>query len=140
MLLRLAWTLACAAGMLQACDCIDLGGRKFRRGADVVFLGTVSEFRDSAKGDRLAVFSVKRVWKRPVTETFEMQAFESGYACFGFWPGVLKLGNELLVFASTFGSDKRQDHPFLSMPCATRLVKDARDVQQLGHGRKPKSR
>ena len=139
MFLRIACTLAFAVDILQACDCIDLGVRKSRQSADVVFRGTVSGFRDYAKGDRLAVFRVSRVWKGPVTETFEMLAIESGYACFGFWPGHLRVGNEVLVFASSFGPDKTQDYPFLSMPCATKLAKDAKDIQQLGRGRKPKS-
>src|SRR5437899_2693462 len=131
MLLRFLGAFAFATSILAACDCIDPGARESKRGADIVFRGIVSEFRDSAKGERIAVFKVNRVWKGPITETFEMLAIESGHACFGFWPGALRIGNELLIFASAFGSDRTQDHAFLSVPCATKFAKDAKDIQQL---------
>jgi len=138
MLLRLALALSLSVSLVHACDCIDVGAGESKRGADIVFRGTVTGFRDSVKGDRLVVFRVNRVWKGTIKQSFEMLALESGHACFGFGHGFLRVGNELLVFGSTFGSDKIQEFPYLSMHCATKLAKDAKDIQQLGRGRNPK--
>jgi hypothetical protein len=142
MILRFALLLGFAAGaVLAQCDCTDIGARESKRGAEIVFRGTVSEFHDSAKGERVAVFLVSRVWKGPVSAKFEMLAIET--TCIGFYPGMLKLGNELLVFGHIFGDETRRDHPdypFLSVPCATKLITKAQDIGQLGRGRKPKSK
>ena len=129
-----------ATNIVAQCDCDDPGARESKRGADIVFRGTVSEFRDSPKGERLVVFLVNRVWKGPVTKTYEMLAIDTEIACFGFSPGVLLLGNDLLVFGSAFGSSKSQPYPFLSMRCSTKLFRNAKDIHQLGLGRKPNSK
>jgi hypothetical protein len=140
MLLRLAAMLIIAAGIgLAQCD-IESGARASRHRADVVFRGTVFEFRYSAKGEQLAVFRVTRVWKGPVTEMFGMLAIQSDSETFGFRYGPLKRGNELLVFGSADGTRKGNEHPYLNMPCASKLVTDAKDIGQLGRGRKPKSK
>jgi hypothetical protein len=82
----------------------------------------------------MAVFQVKRVWKGPVTAEFEMLAIQ-GDACFEFPPGLLRLGNEVLVYAH------RLDGPdYFPLYCNTTLVRNAKDILKLGSGRKPKSK
>ena len=117
------------------CDSVS-SGREDKHGAEIVFRGTVIAFRESAKGDRTVVFRVSRVFNGVTKETFEMLAIESGAACFGFYPGMLKVGNELLVYASRFGSPGPAD---LSVKCATKLFSEAKNIRTLGRGRKPKS-
>ena len=69
----------------------------------MVFRGTIAELRD-LPGSKLqvAVFRVSRVWKGDVGPTFEMPAMKEGVACIGFWPDYLKVGNDLLLYASRF--------------------------------------
>src|SRR5690348_16845236 len=93
--LGLLWLLATAA---HACDCIALPTSKAKRSSDIVFRGTVVDFRHNEEGETKVVFRVSRVWKGPVTAEFEMLAVQ-GDACFAFYPGLLKIGNEVLVFA-----------------------------------------
>ena len=140
MFVQLVSALGLTVALVHACDCIDVGAKQSKRGADIVFRETVAALRDSAEGDCAVVFRVDRVWKGEVTETFEMLWLESDYACFGFPSGMLKVGNELLVYGSTFGSRTVQRYPYLSMPCATKLAKLATDIAQLGRGHKPKAR
>jgi hypothetical protein len=123
----------CAAFPIYAwqCDCVDIGAAQAKRGAQIVFQGTVTDFRDSPDGHRVAVFRVSRVWKGHVTPTFEMPANQG--TCFGFYPGLLKIGNELLVFASRFPGDDYDPEK-----CSTKLIKDVKDIRELGPGQRPK--
>ena len=125
--------LLCTAlpAFTMQCDCKDPGSRENKRYAEIVFQGTVTSFRDSSDG-RVVVFRVSRVWKGHVTATFEMPALES--TCGGFYPGLLKIGNELLVFAVRMGSLPG----FYPQLCTTSLVRDVKDIRALGSGRKPK--
>jgi hypothetical protein len=116
MLLRLAMLLLVLPEITHAmqCDCVG-SDREDKRGAEIVFRGTVTAFHE---GDRV-VFRVSRVFNGNPTEIFEMPAIESrGEACFGFSPGMLRIGNELLVYASRFGSTGPAD---LSVRRATKL-------------------
>lgn len=115
------------------CDCVG-SDREDRQRAEIVFRGTVIAYE---KGDPLVVFRVTRVFNGDPTEIFEMPAIESGGACFGFFLGMLKVGNELLVYASSFGSTGPAD---LSVKCATKLWSETRNIGKLGHGRKPRSK
>jgi len=85
----------------------------------------------------MAVFSVDRVWKGNVPPMFEMPALEEGAACAGFWPNLLKVGKNLLVYAKRFpdGTD------YLTDIC-TRTAEAGRstDFAKLGSGRAPKSK
>src|SRR4029079_14065199 len=100
MLLRLAILLVLSLELADAvqCDCASVPEDK--RGAEVVFRGKVVAFHEFAKDNRIIVFRVSRVFNGDPTETFEMPALESGVACFGFYPGMLRIGAELLVYAS----------------------------------------
>ena len=114
------------------CDCVDIGAAQAKRSAEIVFQGMVTDFRDSPDGHRVVVFRVSRVWKGHVTATFEMPAIQGD--CIGFYPGLLRTGNELLVFAS-----KLPGGNYNPAKCSTRLIKDARkDIRELGPEQRPK--
>ena len=112
----------------------------------MIFRGTIIELRDSGKGvnnaggwyrdtGKIAVFRVTRVWKGDVEETFEMPAIEETSTCMGFWPSHLKVGNDLLVYASRFS----KSGPYVTDICTrTALAKDAKDFGELGPGSEPK--
>jgi hypothetical protein len=138
MLLRLAVLLSASLELMYAmqCDCVG-NDREDRRGAEIVFRGTVIAFHQSAKGDRIVVFRVSRVFNGDPPETFEMPAIEAGAACFGFHAPTLRIGNELLVYASSFGSTGPAD---LSVKCATKLWSETKNIRKLGRGRKPRSK
>jgi hypothetical protein len=99
--------------------------------ADVVFRGTISEERNGT-----LVFRVSRVWKGSVGTAFRMPAIREGSACIGFWPNLLKVGNELLVYANDFGHTKT----YTTDICGKHmLMKDAaKDLAALGPGREPR--
>jgi hypothetical protein len=135
MLLRLAMLLFISLELTQAMQCDCLGSdREDRHRAEIVFRGTVIAYQ---KGDPLVVFRVTLVFKGDPTEIFEMPAIESVGACFGFSLGMLKVGNELLVYASSFGSTWPAD---LSVKCATKLWSETKNIGKLGRGRKPRSK
>lgn len=134
MILRLAVMLCSLAAVGRSCDCVGIPAPEARRYSEVVFRGMVVRYRHTEKGDPMVVFQVSRVWKGPVTAEFEMLAVQAD-SCFSFYPGLLRLGNELLVYAKKIdGTD------YFPMPCNTTLVQDAKDILKLGLGRKPKSK
>jgi len=108
--------------------------KKAKHHASIVFRGTVAEFRVATNGDRMAIFQVNRVWKGDVTEHFEMLALE-GDACFDFPYSLLRVGNELLVYASRF-----PDRAYFPMPCNTKFARNSNDMREIGPGRKPHSK
>ena len=118
------------------CDCVDIGVPRLKQASEIVFRGTVAGFRGDGE-NRIVIFSVSRVWKGNVGKAFEMQAIES--ECIGFYPGSLRLGNELLVFASR--GKKLYLHPpdtYFSQHCGTRKITLVSDLGALGAGRIPK--
>src|SRR5690349_4192471 len=127
MLLRLAVLLSVSLELTYAmqCDCVG-NEREDKRGAEIVFRGTIIAFRQSASGDRIAVFHVSRVFNGDPPETFEMPAIEAGAACFGFSAPTLRIGKELLVYASSFGSTGPAD---LSVKCATKLWSETKNIR-----------
>ena len=134
MLSRLAILIAMSSGFAAACDCETPSVSSAKRHADVVFRGTITQFRDSGKGWRIAVFKVTRVWKGDVQETFEMPAIEEG-PCFGFAPRLIRGWNDLLVYATRI----KPESDYLPDACSrTALASETTDFNQLGPGRKPK--
>jgi hypothetical protein len=138
-ILRLVFTLAMSAGLLSACDCIELAPKQARHGAEVVFRGTVAGYRDSGRDYRIVIFRVTRVWKGHIGQTFEMPAYQGDW-CSAFRqtkPSLLTVGNDLLVYASRIDLAKEDYFP---MPCNTDLVTKVRNFRDLGRGRKPNSK
>jgi hypothetical protein len=138
--------LAFQAAAAYACSCIDITVDMAKSHAEVVFSGTITALRDSEKGSgfapefvrdskKIVVFRVSRVWKGEVGQTFEMPALEETSACIGFWPSILTVGNDLLVYASRFSGRG----PYFTTICnRTALSKDSKDFDQLGPGEEPK--
>ena len=137
MLLQLAMLFFVSLELTHAMQCDCASGPEDKRGAEIVFRGKVVAFHEFAKDSRIVVFRVIRVFNGDPTETFEMPALESGEACFGFYPGMLRIGNEILVYASSFGSTGPAD---LSVRCATKLWSETNNVRKLGRGKKPRSK
>ena len=142
--MRLLFATILTATLACACDCISLPPKAAIKGADVVFRGTITAFRDSDDGYALAVFDAKRVWKGPVGPVFTMPAFQ-GDACFDFRDAgdrigtgrsLLKIGNDLLVYAYQKGGEGHSPEYF-PQPCKTVLFNDAGDIRSLGRGKKP---
>jgi hypothetical protein len=114
----------------------------------LVFRGTIIELRDSKPvvgfspgwiqdTKKIAVFRVIRVWKGEVGQTFEMPAIEETSACIGFWPSVLKVGSDLLVYAS--GNSTTSGY-FTSICGFHKLARDAlKDLKKLGPGKDPQN-
>ena len=139
MILRLATLLCFAAGVGFACDCIKARAREAKRWSEVVFRGTVVAFRDSDNPHiigRMVIFRVNRVWKGPVTKEFETVGWV-GDSCEAYYPGVLKIGSELLVFAHRFPPYRE----YFPVACNTEPVRDAaKDIQELGPGNQPNAK
>ena len=134
--LRLAMLLLISLKLTYAMQCDCASGPEDKRGAEIVFRGKVVAFHEFTEDSRTVVFRVSRVFNGDPTETFEMPAIEGGFACFGFYPGLLRIGNELLVYASSFGSPGPAD---LSVRCGTKLWSETNNIRKLGRGKKPRS-
>jgi hypothetical protein len=123
--------------------------------ADVIFRGRITALRDSRDPselgglvpdphsgfvkvtNKIAVFSVTRVWKGDVGRTFEMPAFEEASSCYGFWPRLLAVGNELLVYALRLPTGQNR-YMYLTGICSrTHLTRETRDFDELGLGYEP---
>jgi len=162
MVLRILFVFACVSGLARAqeCTCTIKSAQDAKKESDVVFRGTIIALRESAEpspipvGDqdpkKFVVFHVTRVWKGDIGPTFEMPAVEQVTACLGFLPGLLKVGNELLVYAGRlrsytvpagdFARTAIPEHPiYFTTPCMrTALAKDTKDFEELGPGEEPK--
>jgi hypothetical protein len=143
--MRLPALLVLAVVSCYACDCTESSVQFKRDHADIIFRGTIVELRDSSKPAELTpgfahdtkkvvVFKVTRVWKGHVGQTFEMPGIEETSACIGFWPGFLKVGQDLLVYASHFGTSD-----YLTSICGRhKPAKNAgEDFKTLGPGKEP---
>lgn len=136
MLPRLALALAVSTGLFAQCDCIAVPAKEARRASEVVFRGTVDGFSGSG-AERIVIFRVTRVWKGQVGPVFEMFGLEGVSLCFTWWPSLLKIGNELVVYASRLPSRTGTTTDYFPMRCKTALARDALDIRELGRGRRP---
>ena len=140
--LKLSALLLLALHLCQACDCFEPSVQAKQDHAELILGGTIVELRDSSQSvgissdfarntKKIVVFRVSRVWKGNVGRTFEMPGIEETSACIGFWPDFLKVGEDLLVYASRFGGSQyvtsiRRNH---------KPAKDAgKDFRTLGPG------
>ncbi len=126
--------LLLAASVMQACSCLTMPNPdygKIRDQVDVVFQGRIVG-RTFPYGD--AIFQVSRVWQGRVGEQFVVQWRRGdGGDCDGFWSDQLKVGAELVVFAS------RKDGVYRTNICLPNgfVSKAADEIAALGPGRKP---
>ena len=143
--MRLSFLVLLAIGRCYACSCKEPSVQAKRDHAEIIFRGTIIELHDSSKPadtavgfahdtGKVVVFKVTRVWKGHVGETFEMPGIEETSACIGFWPDFLKIGQDLLVYATHFG---RSD--YLTSICGNhKPAKDSeKDFTELGPGNEP---
>jgi hypothetical protein len=137
MFLRLASAVAIFTGFLYGCDWVVLPAPEAKRSSGLVFRGTVSAFRDLGDGRRIVVFRVSRVWKGQLGQEFEMPA-EEGDWCHAFRPTLLKIGNELVVYASKIADGKGTE--YFPLPCNTALASEAGVVRAIGPGRQPRGK
>jgi hypothetical protein len=143
---KLSGLLLLAVSLCAACDCREPSVEVKRDHAEIIFRATIVELRDSSKPSSISgfgrdlgknvVFRVSNVWKGHVGQTFEMRAIEETTMCVGFWPDYLKVGEDLLVYATRFG-----DSEFLTAICGQhKRAKDALgDFKILGPGKAPES-
>ena len=126
----LAWSLPRAFG----CDCVTPSVRQAKKGAEVVFRGTITDIRDGK-----VIFRVDRVWKGDVGLTFEMIDFPEAAACLGFMDRWLRVGNDLLVFAWRLHRYPNDNEYFTSICTRTSTWNEASDtLKKLGKWRPPK--
>jgi hypothetical protein len=127
--------LSISTCLCAQCDDVEISTKVAKRGSDLVFQGTIQEFRGSG-ADRNVVFRVSRVWKGRVGPTFEMPAIQTGGSlCTAFWNGLLAPGNELVVFASR---SPFFDQKYLALRQKSVLVSESKDISKLGRWHKPK--
>jgi hypothetical protein len=131
------------------CTCAAPSVEEARSRADVVFRGTIVALRPSAKPigylgvtdtGKIAVFQVSRVWKGDVASTFEMPAHEEAAACWGFWPKLLSVGNDLVVYAYRMPgeTERGETYIFETTICSrTAQAGENEDLNALGTGYEP---
>ena len=122
----------CGPSTALACDCsAPVSVKEAKKHAEVVFRGTITDISEG-----MAHFRVERVWKGKVGRYFEMDGIPEGSACIGFWPDLLSIGNDLLVYAFRL-PDKEWPY-FTSICTRTRKASSAsEDFRKLGRSRPP---
>jgi len=138
--------LALSSGIVYACSCREPSVEDKKNHSDVVFRGTITALRDAEKPagisagwgrdtKKIAVFRVSRVWKGEVGQSFEMPAVQETSVCFGFWPPFLKVGNDLLIYASH--SIFSESEYYTSICGFHKPASAAKDLEELGPGQEP---
>lgn len=121
---------------LHGCTCAEPPAMKAAQDAvDVVFRGTLTGRALSIRRD--AIFRVEQVWKGRVGDKFRVEWKLEDGDCSGFRSEALKVGTELLVFA-TRGSDGvyRTNICYPTTPVADA----AAELAELGAGERPSRR
>ena len=143
--MKLSALMVLAVVYCYACGCTESSVQVKQDHAELIFRGTIVELRDSSKPDRISlgrdtkktvVFKVTRIWKGQVGQTLEMPGIEETSACIGFLPSFLKVGEDLLVYASRFGGSE-----YMTSICGNhKRAKDAEnDFKALGPGKEPET-
>jgi len=127
--------LASNATSAFGCDCAPSSLNEAKAGAEVVFRGTITDIR----GGKMS-FRVDRVWKGNLGRNFEMPDFPETSACIGFWPQLLQVGNDLLVFAWRLHRYPGDNEYFTDICTRTNLASEAGDaLKKLGRGNPPRN-
>ena len=133
-LARLFVGLIFAAGLGAACEAVYLPANGEKKHAEVVFRGTISEYRDSGTGYKIAVYRVSRVWKGRVGQTMELSTFP-GYSdapCASFSTKLFDIGSDVIVFAR-----KEKGKDFLTGYWWALSAQHYPYLSQLGPGKQP---
>jgi len=133
-MVRLGILLLASSSVFAQCDEVAVSAKKAKHFSEVVFQGTIEGFSGSGT-DRTVIFRVSRVWKGRVGPTFEMPALESDGMCTAFYRGLLAVGNEVVVYAS---SRYVPGAGYLPWRSKTTFVSRADDIRALGRSHKPK--
>jgi hypothetical protein len=144
MFLRSSLILALSFAKVYACGCREPTVPFKRDHSEVIFRGTIIALRDAEKAasipagwgrdtKKIVVFSVSRVWKGEVGQTFEMPAVEETSMCLGFWQPILTVGSDLLVYASHSGGSEY----YTSICGFHKPALGAKDFKKLGPGKYP---
>jgi hypothetical protein len=108
--------------------------RQAKKGAEVVFRGTITDIREGK-----VIFRVDRVWEGDIGLSFEMVDFPEAAACLGFDNRLLGVGNDLLVFAWRLHRYPNDNEYFTSICAHTSASSDASEaLKKLGKGRPPR--
>ncbi|MBZ5606806.1 MAG: hypothetical protein LAP38_01000 [Acidobacteriia bacterium] len=127
--------LALNAASALGCECVPLSLNEAKAMAEVVFRGTITDIRAGK-----VFFRVDRVWKGNVGRTFDMPDFTESSACIGFMPKWLRVGNDLLVFATRLHRYPGDNDYFTNICSWTSLASEAGDaLEKLGRGRLPRN-
>jgi hypothetical protein len=115
-----------------ACSCFQTTSVEALGNADIVFRGKLVRH-----GWGTAVFHVDEQWKGDLGNSVELEWRDGSHGdCNGFWPDLLKVGNDLLVFG--FRDSGGVYRTSICMP--TKLVSDARaELRDLGPGKPPRT-
>jgi hypothetical protein len=127
--------LVLGAVLGAACTSVELPLKYAKKGADVIFRGTIREYRDTGKGYKIAVFQVSRVWRGRVGQVVEMSTYP-GYSdapCAYFSTKLLEFGSDELVFARKV---RGQDY-LTSYWSGTRSAEYYPYLRELGPGTPP---
>lgn len=96
----LAGTLL-AVSLGVACTSVQLPITDVVKNVDALFRGTITGYRDSGKGYKIAVLRVSRVWKGQIGQVAEISTFP-GYseeACHLGEDKLLDVGSDVIIFA-----------------------------------------
>ena len=115
-----------------ACTCFAPSAKTALGRVDVVFRGTLIEHKE-----RSAIFRVREQWKGNLGADIEVEWREGDNGdCNGFWTEYLKIGNELLVFATRGAGGIYRT----SICLPTKFVAEAQtELHELGPGSPPRS-
>jgi hypothetical protein len=126
-----AWGASIAPG----CECTKLSVTQAQKNAEVVFRGNITEI----SGGKI-IFRIDRIWKGDIARTFTMPEFTESAACMGFSEGLLKVGNDLLVYAKRLHRFQGDEDYFTSICTRTGLSRDSgEDFRRLGKGKPPRT-
>jgi hypothetical protein len=115
-----------------ACTCFPPAAKEASGSVDIVFRGVLVEHKGI-----FAVFRISEQWKGNRGADVEIEWREGDRGdCNGFWPKYLKVGNELLVFATRGAGGIYRT----SICLPTKLVAEAQtELHDLGPGSPPLS-
>jgi len=114
----------------SACSCAPSSVQERMRLSEIVFRGELVAHRSGS-----AVFHVREYWKGNLENSVELEWRRGDRGdCNGFWPEDLKVGNDLLVFAT-----RSRDGIYRTSIClpTTPFVSANKILQELGPGEIP---
>ena len=110
---------------LLACSCRAPTWEQDFAEAAVVFRGSITSVKRVSGGpvDRIILrFAVLTTWKGPGGRSVIMHSEIEQAACWGFWPDLVKVGNNVVVFAFEQPRDWLQWHKVPEFPKDQRTV------------------